>query len=38
MYLLGDTVDHSRSINLDTAEDWSREEAILGALAAPAAS
>jgi CMP-N,N'-diacetyllegionaminic acid synthase len=36
--LLGVPVDRARSVNLDTMEDWSRAEAILGALAAPAAS
>jgi CMP-N-acetylneuraminic acid synthetase len=36
--LLGVQVDRARSVNLDTAEDWSRAEAILGALAAPGAS
>jgi CMP-N,N'-diacetyllegionaminic acid synthase len=36
--LLGVPVDRAHSVNLDTPEDWTRAEAILGALAARAAS
>lgn len=36
--LLGVHVDRTRSVNLDTEEDWSRAEAMVRALAAPAAS
>jgi CMP-N,N'-diacetyllegionaminic acid synthase len=36
--LLAVPVDRARSVNLDTPEDWSRAEAILGAPPAPEAS